>query len=120
MRRLAATCLLLFVSASFLAPAALGAISPVSAHACCMRKAQHHHCGVSQQEPGIFAGMPCGKGCCRCAAFVSQSPVNPEPAWAAVAPADAHPFLDEFFPVSAPVSQPRATSERAPPLTSSR
>ena len=113
MRRWAATIVMLLLAAGTIVPMAVASVT--SRPACC-RRGGMHHCGMPQEE-GFH---PAGTTCPFCAQTLPVPAVRPEQRAIVVAPAAAHPFLDEFYPAPAALPDRRTQSSRAPPVASFR
>jgi hypothetical protein len=114
MRRSTAITLLLLMLAAFLAPAALAtATSPLPA---CCRAAGRHHCSALAPSGGVQIQ---GESCPYRKPLVFSASAAPPPATESVTPADAHPFLHEFYPERFVSQGEQPHPERAPPQPSS-
>ena|SRR5438874_8757577 len=118
MQRFWSIATVIFLCLSQFAPTALATAVVVNPHACCLRvTAQHDHCGKSQA--GISAQPQCHHNCPSVAfsnsvrRLASARPI-------ADAPADAHPFLSEFYPAEASDTALDSDAQRAPPALPSR
>jgi hypothetical protein len=115
MRRWAAIPILILMVASFLAPAVLASVTAPTP-ACC-RVGGQHHCSASIETTGVQLR---GQGCpYRKALSFSRSAATYEVVQP-IAPADAHPFLHEFYPDLFVSSAHRTHPQRGPPQTSSK
>src|SRR5919109_5170420 len=115
MRRFWSIATVVFLCLSQLAPTALATAVAVNPHACCLRAASpHQHCGASQA--GISAQPQCHHNC-PSVSFSNSARRLPSARPIADAPADAHPFLSEFYPAETSEAALDSDSQRAPPTT---
>ena len=117
MRRFTTSALLLLMLAGLLAPAAVAtAVNPIPA---CCRAGGPHHCtamisGLSGRETQFQ-----GQSCPYRKPLVFSGSAAPPRASVAIAAADPHPFLHEFYPELFVAQGEQPHPERAPPPTSS-
>ncbi|HYN16295.1 MAG TPA: hypothetical protein VES66_10970 [Terriglobales bacterium] len=116
MRRSTATTLLLLILAAFLAPAALAtATNPTPA---CCRTTGPHRCSATVPG-GTDTGLQVqGQSCPYRKPLTFSGSAAPPPAAETVAPADAHPFLNDFYHELFVSQGERPHPERAPPQPS--
>jgi len=118
MQRFWSIATIVFLCLSQLAPTALATAVVVNPHACCLRAtSQHQHCGVSQA--GISAQPQCHHGC-PSVSFSSSARRLSSARPIADVPADAHPFLSEFYPAETSDTALDSDAQRAPPAIPSR
>ncbi len=117
MRRSIASTLLLLMLAALLPPVAVANVgSPVPA---CCRAGGPHHCAAMAASLGTSGVRVEGQSCPYRKHLAFSVTAAPPPVTGAVAPADPHPFLHEFYPELFPSQSEQAHPERAPPPTSS-
>jgi len=112
MRRSIATAVLLQLFAALLAPALLATIT-VPTPACC-RSAGRHHCSAVVPIGGLQIQQT---ACPYRRPVVFSLPAAPQPVSTVAAPADAHPFLQEFYPELFVPEGEQSHPERSPPPT---
>jgi hypothetical protein len=113
MRRSTAITLLLLMLAAFLAPAALAtATNPLPA---CCRAAGRHHCSAMAPSGGVQIQE---QSCPYRKPLVFAASAAPPPASQIIAPAGAHPFLNEFYPELFVSQGEQPHPERGPPQQS--
>jgi len=112
MRRPVATALLLVVLAAFLAPSALGMVTP-PVPACC-RTSGAHHCAT--MVPSGSETQVRGQCCpCRKLVAVSVSAATPR-ATQFIAPAETHSLLNQAYSEVSLSHRESPYSQRGPPL----
>ena len=116
MRRSTATTLLLLMLAAFAAP--LAAATGASPLAACCRAGGRHHCSGMDAGMGPGGVRFQGQSCLYRKPLAFSGSAAPPPATETVAPADAHPFLDEFYPELFVSHGQQTHPERAPPQAS--
>src|ERR671930_1722200 len=108
---IAITMLLMMLAAS-LAPLAVATFTTPTP-ACC-RAAGPHHCSA-EPVPGVqFRGQPCPHR----KPLIFPGSTAPQPGMRAVAPADTHPFLHEFYPELFLSDAEQPHPGRSPPASS--
>lgn len=120
MRRLIASAIVALLLATVCAPLAL-ATTAVPAHACCLRK-QNHHCGGSVSVPATPGDLNVSAvgSCCtppvRALSGANDLGSNLQ-RHVVIAPRDPHPFLTEFESVLTSDDAPATNQDRAPPAS---
>jgi len=115
-RRLVSNLILAVLLAGLLSPAAMASLT--QSHACCLR-GQSHNCS----QPVEIGFRNATQDCRHCSPGLTLSPhrvFRPEAAPAVSRDRDAHPFLNEFYPVTDSSNRSSGDAQRAPPDISSR
>ena len=115
MRRLAAIPILILMVAGFLTPAVLATITAPTP-ACC-RAGGQHHCLAGLETSGVqlrTQACPYRKPLSFTRSAAAYQVAQP------ITPAEAHPFLHEFYPDLFVSGAHRTHPQRAPPQTSSK
>lgn len=111
MRRFTTSALLLLMLAGLLAPVAVATVAN-PAPACCRAAGPHHCSAVLPSSGGIqFQGQSCPYR----KPLVFSGSAAPSRASVAIAPADPHPFLHEFYPELFVAQGEQPHPGRAPP-----
>ena len=117
MRRSTASTLLLLMLAALLAPAAVANVT--SAVPACCRAGGPHHCAALAATLGPSGARVQAQSCPYRKHLAFSVSAAPPPVTEAIAPADPHPLLHEFYPALFLSQSEQAHPERAPPPTSS-
>jgi hypothetical protein len=118
MRRAATICVIFLLLGTMFAPLATASFVR-SERLCCMRNA--HHCSAMSGMPANGASEDPGdsiqnRSDCRCCALVGTiAPAQTRKPTVMVGPAEAHPFLKEFYSAMPDAPEARSNSDRGPP-----